>query len=143
MTRDIDLVRDIGAEEYESRIRPAFEADFLVNDPIDVGGRWMGGLIHRTEIVRADLLFGRRDAWSASAMARRRRVQHPTLGSAWAIAPEDLLLAKLEWSGGVSELQLRDAGSIARLAPDLDWSYLERYAADLGIGGRLEALRAG
>lgn len=143
MTRDIDIVVAVDRAAYESSIRPEFEADYLVNDPIDLGGRWIGGLIHRQEIARADLLFGRDDVWSRSAMARRRRWTDPTLGPIWVIAPEDLVLAKLEWSEGTAELQLRDARSILRLNDDLDASYLDRYAAVLGISERLEAIRAG
>jgi len=143
MTRDIDVVLEASSVDYESRVRHAFEADFLVNDPIDLGGRWMGGLIHRVELVRVDLMFGRADAWARSAMARRLRLHHPTLGPIWVVTAEDLVLAKLEWSEGTSELQLRDVRSIFRLVDDLDWAYLERYAAILGIRERLEAERGG
>lgn len=128
---------------YDNSIRPAFEPDFLVNDPIDLGGRWMGGLIHKREIVRVDLMLGRTDAWARSAMDRRLRVEHPDLGGIWNISPEDLIIAKLEWSDGTSELQLRDVRSLVRLVSDLDWPYLERYAALLGISARLEAVRGG
>lgn len=143
MTRDIDIVLDATKLDYDATIRPAFQPDFLVNDPIDLGGRWMGGLIHKREIVRVDLMFGRTDAWSRSAMERRRRLEHPDLGLVWNISAEDLVLAKLEWSEGTSELQLRDVRSVIRLVLDLDWPYLERYAAILGIGDRLEAVRGG
>lgn len=143
MTRDIDIVLQATAADYEIRIRPAFEPDFLVNDPIDFGGRWMGGLIHRVEIVRVDLIFGRADAWARSAMERRVRLDHPTLGATWILTAEDLILAKLEWSEGTSELQVRDVRSIIRLVNALDWAYLERYAAFLDISGRLEAVRGG
>jgi hypothetical protein len=141
MTRDIDVVLETTFADYESRIRPAFDADFLVNDPIDVGGRWIGGLIHRVEVVRVDLMFGRSDPWARSAMERRARLDHPTLGPVWVLTAEDLVLAKLEWSEGTSELQLRDVRSLLRLVDGLDWGYLERYAAVLGIGDRLEAVR--
>lgn len=143
MTRDIDVVIDAPRADYETAIRAAFEPDFLVNDPIDLGGRWMGGLIHKREIVRVDLMLGRSDPWARSAMDRRRRIDHPDLGAIWNSSPEDLILAKLEWSEGTSELQLRDVASLIRLVGDLDWPYLERYAALLGIGERLEAVRGG
>ena len=90
-------------------VRPEFERDYLVNDPIDVGGRWIGGLVHRVEIVRIDLMFGRHDAWARSAFDGLRSVDHPGLGVVPVISPEDLILAKLDWSdGGRSELQMRD-----------------------------------
>lgn len=143
MTRDIDIVLEASRTDYDSSLRPTFESDFLVNDPIDLGGRWMGGLIHKREIVRVDLMFGRTDPWSRSAIERRRRLEHPDLGLIWNISAEDLVLAKLEWSEGTSELQLRDVHSVIRLVVDLDWPYLERYAALLGIVDRLEAVRGG
>lgn len=141
MTRDIDIVVEASTTDYEGRVRPAFDADFLVNDPIDLGGRWLGGLIHRREIVRVDLIFGRRDAWSAEAMSRRHRLDHPTLGAISVISAEDLILAKLEWSAGTSELQLRDVGSLVRLVDGLDWAYLERYASSMGLRERLDVIR--
>ena len=144
MTRDLDLVLDLDAIDYERRLRPAFEGDFLVNDPIDIGGRWIGGLVHRVEIVRVDLMFGRHDAWARSALERIRVIDHPGLGKVPIISPEDLILAKLEWSdGGSSELQLRDCRSIIRIAADLDWDYLERHAPVLGVDRLLESVRDG
>ncbi|HEU0236838.1 MAG TPA: hypothetical protein VFR14_10400 [Candidatus Limnocylindrales bacterium] len=144
MTRDIDIVLEATATDYERVIRPAFEDDFLVNDPIVTGGRSIGRVIHRTEIARADLIFGRSDPWARSALDRRRRFEHPALGPTWIISPEDLILAKLEWSnGGASELQLRDVRSIVRLADDLDWRYVEQYAAILGVQPLLEVVHAG
>lgn len=143
MTLDIDVVIEADAAVYDGQVRPTFDPDFLVNDPIDLGGRWMGGLIHRREIVRVDLMFGRTDPWARQAMDRRRLVDHPTAGAIWVISVEDLVLAKLEWSGGTSELQLRDTRSIIRLADELDWAYMERYADVLGIRDRLESVRGG
>lgn len=144
MTRDLDLVLDLDPADYERRIRPAFDDVYLVNDLIDLGGRAIGGLVHRTEIVRVDLMLGRRDAWAKQAFGRCRVVDHPGLGRTAVISAEDLILAKLEWSdGGRSELQLRDCRSVIRIAPDLDWDYLERYAAVLGVGPLLESVRGG
>ena len=144
MTRDLDLVLDLDPADYERRIRPAFDDAYLVNDLVEVGSRAIGGLVHRTEIVRVDLIIGRRDAWSRQAFERSRVVDHPGLGRAAVISPEDLILAKLEWSDrGSSELQLRDCRSVIRIAPDLDWPYLERHAASLGVGALLESVRGG
>ena len=71
-------------------------------------------------------------------------IDHPGLGKVPIISPEDLILAKLEWSdGGRSELQMRDCRSIIRLATDLDWDYLERHAPVLGVDRLLEGVRDG
>lgn len=144
MTRDLDLVLDIESADYERRIRPAFDDAYLVNDLVEVGDRAIGGLVHTTEIVRVDLIIGRRDAWSRRAFERSQVVDHPGLGRTAVISAEDLILAKLEWSdGGSSELQLRDCRSVIRIAPALDWGYLNRYAAILGVGPLLESVRGG
>jgi len=124
-TLDIDIVTDLAADRYEAVIRPAFEDAYLVNDLVGSGDHAFGWVIHRTEIVRADLVMRRTDPWGMTAFTRRRLIDDPVLGSAWFISPEDLVLAKLAWSdGGASERQMRDSASIVRLQPDLDWMYV-------------------
>lgn len=140
-TADLDLVVDVSPVSYERTIRPAFSDSYLVNDPILVGGRAYGGVLHLAEVQKADLILLRDDKWSRSAMDRRIQMAHPGLGLTWLISSEDLLLAKLDWSEGRSEMQLEDARSIARLADDLDWDYVQRYAAALGVTSLLEAIR--
>ena len=58
------------------------------------------------------------------------------------VAPEDLMLSKLQWSkDSGSELQRRDARSIVESVEDLDWSYLKIWAKDLGVRDLLEQVR--
>jgi hypothetical protein len=143
-TMDIDIVTDLPSERYDAVIRPAFEDDYLVNDLIVVEGRGFGSVIHRTEIRKADLMMRRDDAWGRSAFERRRQIDDPVLGESWFISPEDLILAKLAWSdGGASERQIRDASSVGRLQPEMDWTYIERYAGVLGVSDLLERIRDG
>jgi len=52
------------------------------------------------------------------------------------------VIAKLEWSGGTSELQLRDCRNLVALNRDaIDWPYVERWAAVLGVSDTLDAVR--
>ena len=100
---------------------------------------------HRAQsgLGKADLILDRDDAWARSAMARREAWDHPRLGRVWVLSLEDLILAKLESSGGISELQLRDCANLLRTnAPAVNWSYLERYADVLGVEQILARLRA-
>jgi hypothetical protein len=141
-TMDIDIVTDVVPEQYERVIRPAFEDAYLVNDLIVVDGRGYGSVIHRTEVHKADLIMRRTDPWGIAAFERRRLIDDPALGSAWFISPEDLILAKLAWSeGGASERQLRDSASVVRLQSNLDWGYIDRFAAALGVGPLVERIR--
>lgn len=141
-TADIDLVLALQPEEF-GRLRQAFEADYVVNDPVTAGGRTMASVIAQTGLGKADLILGRTDAWAGDAMRRRVEWDHPRLGRIWVLSLEDLILAKLEWSEGVSELQLRDCANLLRTNADtVDWTYLERYAHVLGVDEILARLRA-
>jgi hypothetical protein len=142
-TLDIDIVTDLPASRYDGVVRPAFEDAYLVNDLIVVEGRGYGSVIHRTDIRKADLVLRRDDPWGRSAFERRRLVDDPVLGSTWFVSPEDLVLAKLSWSdGGASERQVRDAASVVRIQPTIDWAYIDRYAGVLGIRDLVELIRA-
>ena len=75
-------------------------------------------------------------------MARRQRRDHPSFGTVWVSSLEDLILAKLVWSEGTSELQLRDCGILIRINRDaMDWGYIERWAEALRVGGLLKEVR--
>ena len=56
---------------------------------------------------------------------------------------EDTVLAKLEWAAaGESEKQLRDVlGILEMRTGDLDLEYIERWAAELGVGGLWQEVR--
>ncbi len=143
-TRDMDVVLDIGPARYEDTIRPSFEDAYLVADLATWPAKAMGSVLHRTALGKVDLILRGDDPWSRSAMERRLQADDPVLGPAWFISREDLLLAKLEWwTAGASDVQIRDCRSIARLNPDLDWAYVERYAELLGIRGSLDQIRGG
>ena len=75
-------------------------------------------------------------------MVRRVRIDHPTFGPSWVSSLEDLILAKLIWSEGTSELQLRDCGILMRVNRDrLDNAYLEGWARRLGVERHLSEVR--
>jgi hypothetical protein len=140
-TMDVDVVLDMKPAEFD-RIRTAFEADFLVNEPLAVGAFSMASLIAKAALGKADFILGRRDPWSLAAMERRRRWDHPLYGPLWVASLEDLLLAKLEWSAGTSELQLRDCRNLIALnRKNIDWPYVVRWAAALGVSGPLDEVR--
>ena len=139
-TMAVDIVVAIAPARFGTIAR-AFERDFLGNEPIDVGSFAMASLIARSALGKADLILGRDDPWSRAALERRERWDHPLYGALWVTSLEDLLLAKLEWSQGVSELQLRDCRLLIELNPGLDWSYVERWASSLGVRPLLDEVR--
>jgi hypothetical protein len=141
-TADIDIVIQLPARQFD-RIRSAFEDDYVVNDPIQAEGRAMASVVAMSGLGKADLILSRKDPWSRSAMDRRQAWDHPILGHVWVLALEDLILAKLDWSGGVSELQLRDCANLLRTnAGTVDWTYLEFFSRVLRVDALLDRLRA-
>lgn len=140
-TMDIDIVLDLTPRGFPPVARE-FEKDYVVADPIDFSGHWMASIIAISGLGKVDLILRRRDPWGRASMERRERWEHPTYGPLWISSLEDLLLAKLEWSDGRSELQLRDCRNlIVGNRESLDWDYLERWATSLRIAPLLEEMR--
>jgi hypothetical protein len=137
-TMDIDIVLDVGPSDIEPVLK-AFEADHVIGEAVNFSGHWMASLIPTSGLGKVDLILRREDPWGRSSMERRRRWEHPAYGPIWVISLEDLVLAKLEWSGGTSELQLRDVRNLMATNGDrMDWVYLERFAATLRVAGLLQ-----
>lgn len=140
-TNDVDIVVRLTPREYESRLRPAFEPDYIVNPLTEAPRKWLGAVISIEQAQKADLVLRKPDAWGDRAFERRVRLEDPVLGPVWESSPEDLLIAKLEFSDGTSRKQLEDCEALIRLRPNLDWEYLERHAGALGLIDLLDSLR--
>lgn len=141
-TADIDIVLELEERDFH-RIDRAFARDYAVNPPIGSGQARIASVVALSGLGKADLIIGRRDRWARSAMRRRQAWEHPRLGRVWVVSVEDLILAKLEWSAGISELQLRDCANLIRANPQsLDWRYLESNASLLGVDELLARVRA-
>jgi hypothetical protein len=142
-TNDIDFVLGIDPGEYDRVLRPAFEPAYLVATLLDTPNRWMGSAILIAGAGKADLMIRKPDPWGAEALSRRVRMVDVELGQVWVSTLEDLLLAKIEWSeGALDGLQGRDVHQLLKSKLPLDWDYVTRWAARLGIAAALEKARA-
>lgn len=140
-TFDTDIVLDLAPGHFTAVAR-AFEHDHAVADEIVFGDFSMASVINRSTTEKADLILRRPSPWTESTMSRRQWTSHPSFGGTWVSSLEDLLLAKLVWSEGTSELQLRDCGILIRVNRDhLDDAYLDRWAMTLGVQRLLAELR--
>ena len=140
-TMDTDLVVEAPLGDLDALAASLLDS-FLYAEPIHVGRRWMASLIDRASVGKVDLIVRDPDAWGTEAMRRRRPWDHPAWGAIWVSTLEDLILAKLEWSEGVSELQLRDCASLLRMnRATVEDAYLDRWSQSLGIVQLLEAAR--
>jgi hypothetical protein len=89
---------------------------------------------------KADLVPIRRRAFSEAEFARRVKVD--LLGmSTWIASVEDTILAKLEWAArSGSDRQRADVAAMVRLNPNVDRTYLEKWAGERGVGAALGEL---
>lgn len=135
MTRDIDIVVEL-TEEDLVRFIPLFEADFYL-DPQTVRdavkNRSMFNLIQNEHVVKIDLIVRKNSPYRRREFSRRKKVavDERTL---YLVAPEDLILSKLEWAkDSRSEMQLSDVRNLLKFVKRLNRRYLARWAKELGL----------
>ena len=135
MTRDIDLVVELSPSDAE-RVNDLFQPDFYVDreavrNAIELASVF--NIIHTALVVKVDLVVRKDTDYRRTEFARRRRITfegHPLS----IVTPEDLIISKLDWArDSRSTVQLDDARNILRAQPHLDWRYLERWIAALGL----------
>lgn len=139
-TFDTDVVIDLdpGSFDVIKRALP----DYAIADPISFGDFAMGSVISQLTAAKVDLIMRTPGAYARQVMGRRRRCEHREFGAIWVCSVEDLVVAKLEWSEGTSELQLRDCAQLLRLnGPSIEWPYLQQTATERGVDALLEQVR--
>jgi len=140
MTRDIDLVLEISSRDA-AQIERLFSKDYYL-DTIAIQRaieqRSMFNMIHLTHVVKVDCIVRKETDYRRLEFSRRRPVEI-TGNRIFIVSAEDLLISKLEWaSGSRSELQLIDVRNLIDSVTDLDWDYVRRWTASLGLGGLLD-----
>ena len=135
MTRDIDIVVELAASDTD-RVIEIFAKDFYldretVSDAII--RKSMFNLIHSELVIKVDFIVRKESPYRRIEFVRRRKVvledQEISI-----VAPEDLILSKLEWAkDSRSEFQLADVRNLLRSVQDLDLDYLTHWAKELGV----------
>lgn len=140
-TRDIDIVIDLLEPQVETLVA-AFSNDFYLDADTaraEVRRRGMFNMIQDALVMKVDLILRKNKDYDVEAFRRRQRIEIASSLHVDIIAPEDLVLAKMQWAkAGESELQLRDVRNLVASVPELDMKYLSRWARELGVGAALE-----
>lgn len=143
MTRDIDIVVELGLADAE-RIARLFSDRFYCDADVirdAVRRRAMFNLIHTELVVKVDFIVRQDSPYRRTEFERRRRVQLAGF-EIWIVSAEDLLLSKLAWAKpSRSEFQLTDVRNLTNAVADLDWPYVERWAAELDVADLLAEVR--
>ncbi|MBI3889898.1 MAG: nucleotidyl transferase AbiEii/AbiGii toxin family protein [Candidatus Wallbacteria bacterium] len=99
MTRDLDLVVEIGSDQAQALCR-ALEATHCIDERkiLDaIAHRFMFNVIRLEPPVKLDFVIRKSAPYRTMEFGRRRRMEID--GQAlWVVSPEDLLLAKLFWA---------------------------------------------
>lgn len=98
-----------------------------------IRNRSLFNMIHNALVVKVDCVVRKDTDYRREEFGRRRTVtiadQPMTI-----VAPEDLILSKLDWAkDSHSQMQLDDVRNLFRSVRDLDTSYLRRWADRLGL----------
>ncbi len=144
MTRDIDLVVEMTRDDVRGAAL-AFSGDYyLAEDSMHdaVAERGMFNLIHLAKVIKVDLIVRKDTEYRKVEFDRRREVELAGKRMSM-VTPEDLLLSKLEWSrDGTSEVQMKDARNLVASVREMDWEYVESWAAKLGLAALVEKVRS-
>jgi hypothetical protein len=139
MTRDIDLVVELSVGDAD-RVEALFADTFYVDhDAVEaaIEQRATFNLIETERVVKVDVVVRKDTEYRRTEFARRRRIMVEG-HELFIVAPEDLVISKLDWArDSRSEVQLRDVRNVLDSVPDLDRRYLATWAGRLGLEGLL------
>ena len=135
MTRDIDLVVALAAGDA-NRLCALFEDDFYLDrDAVGaaIAGRSAFNLIHQAYVLKVDCIVRKDSEYRLTEFARRRRASIEGHELAM-VAPEDLIISKLDWMRETrSAVQLADVRNLLASVPGLDRQYLAHWTERLGL----------
>lgn len=144
MTRDIDIVVELTGGDVD-RLCELFGGEFYVDREAvrrAVQERGIFNLIHEASVIKVDLVVRKESAYRREEFARRRRIRLDA-EELWIVAPEDLILSKLDWAReSRSEVQLADVRNLLASVPNLDEAYLGRWTGQLGLEALYREVRA-
>ena len=103
MTRDIDLVVELTGEDA-NRVVEIFADDFYLDRQTvaeAIHRKSMSNLIHTEYVIKVDLVVRKDSPYRRMEFSRKKRiaVDYQFL---YVVAPEDLILSKLDFCGGVA-----------------------------------------
>jgi hypothetical protein len=143
MTRDIDLVIELSERDVD-RITRLFQQEFYIDrDMVQqaVRDHAMFNMIHNALVVKVDCVVRKDTDYRREEFARRRAVSIEDQ-RIFVVAPEDLILSKLDWAKeSRSQVQLDDVRNLLRSVQGLDTAYLNRWVDRLGLAALYQEVR--
>ncbi len=135
MTRDIDLVVEVTPTDVDKIVGLFSEDCYIDQDSVmqAVHTHGMFNIIHNDWVVKADFIIRKNEDYRREEFARRKKINIEDMVIS-VVAAEDLILSKLVWGKrSQSDLQLRDVCQMISAVSELDWKYMQNWAAVLGV----------
>jgi len=147
-TSDLDLVVDLSEAQIPALLAaagPDFDIDEeSLREEARRRGSW--NIFHVPTMLKIDLFFLKGDPFSESQLARRVALEIVPGKKVYFASAEDVVLRKLLWyreGNESSEKQIPDVVAILKMKRgELDASYLDHWAARLGVTDLLARVRA-
>jgi hypothetical protein len=145
-TNDIDIVINPTPAQLDAFVQLLPEDAYYVSRATAtaaLGQRSMFNIIDYKTGWKVDFIFRKNRPFDIEGFSRRRAVQIDG-AEVVCISAEDSILSKLEWAkAGESDMQMRDVLSVVLVQSDvLNYAYLEKWAKELGVEDRLDAVLA-
>lgn len=142
-TNDTDIIIDPTPDQLSALVN-LLRSGFYVSTEAAMEAlerRTMFNVISTHTGDKADFIIRKDRPYSSQEFARRSKANVSGM-QVYVLSPEDSILSKLEWSKDrQSETQLNDALNVMLIQKDkLDFDYLKKWAAHLGVEDALERL---
>jgi hypothetical protein len=133
MTRDIDVVIAIGAEDVD-RVAALFRPDYYVSEENireSLAHESIFNLIHQESVIKVDCIIRKSIEYRRVEFERRQMISIREF-TTFIVSREDLIISKLFWAkDSHSELQLGDVRNL--LTAGYDSAYLRRWTRELEL----------
>lgn len=135
MTRDIDIVIAIQNSKID-RLFATFHQDFYIDKESikeAIKHQGMFNIIHNDSVFKIDFVVLKDTAYRSTEFLRKRQVQMDNV-QIWIVAPEDLIISKLDWAkDSLSKMQLDDIRNLFLAVNDLDKDYIDMWVRKLEL----------
>jgi hypothetical protein len=135
MTRDIDFVIELSERDVD-RVTGLFQQDYYIDrDMVQraVRDHAMFNMIHNAMVIKVDCVVRKDTEYRREEFSRRRTVSIADQ-QIFIVAPEDLIISKLDWAKeSRSQMQLDDVRNLLRSVQGLDTEYLNRWVDRLEL----------
>ncbi len=144
-TNDIDIVVRLKTGDIEALLA-AFDPEEFYLSPesmaVAVRRRTAFKLIHPSSGLKVDFMVADDSKFDESRFRRVQAIDTGLGAPVFFASPEDVILKKLEYfRDGGSQKHLRDIAGVLRTSENLDLSYVESWAVELGVSDEWQKAR--